>query len=446
MINEAMPYDTSQAFGRLISESRSKNQPPLIFILANGLTNGGVTTWAINTCRRMVAKGQACAIVAHEPEPGNEVFPRSDQDLIVECAGNASSRLPKPKEVAAFARCYAGLGDAILLPNWSWGTWVGVAAMMRNPKQQSRVIGIAHTDEKAYYDIMTYYESIISKFIAVSDQIHQQLNQQMPHRQGDIIRLPCPVARRDSKARANKHRDTLRIGYAGRIQEYQKRILDLQRLAVDLSQCRGHYCFEIAGDGTHLAELQDYFKHNHFDNLTVNFLGLLGAEAVADLWSSVDVGILFSSHEGLSISMIESMAAGCVQVLTDVSGVGDTVTPGMNGFVHAVGDTKAMAASLQTLLTQPDLLNRMSAACIDHVQRNHDPDDYDRQLLDLAQQAWLQPQRRWPRLRRLIPNSITAEYQSRLKKRNYISLKGRIKMKLLKVVNRTLSSRATNFF
>jgi glycosyltransferase involved in cell wall biosynthesis len=412
------------------------NQKPFCFILANGLTNGGVTTWAINTSRRMVVKGQACVIIAHEPEPGNDVFPRSDQDWIVEGAGNASGHLPNPKEIAAFARCYASLGDTILLPNWSWGTWVGVAAMLRNPKPQNRVIGIAHTDEKAYYDIMTYYEPIISKFIAVSDQIHQRLVQLMPQRQYDIIRLSYPVPRRVAKARSNDHRHTLRIGYAGRIQNYQKRILDLQDLAAHLSQCSGHYRFEIAGDGTHLQQLKNFFNDNHFDNVTVNFHGLLDSEAIASLWSSVDIGILFSSHEGLSISMIESMAAGCVQVLTNVSGVGDTVTPGINGFVHAVGDTQAMATSLQNLWAQPELLSRLSASCIEHVQLNHDPDDYDRQLMNLAQQAWQQPQRRWPRFRRLIPASTVAEYKLRSKKKNPISLKGRIKMKLMALIKR----------
>jgi glycosyltransferase involved in cell wall biosynthesis len=420
----------------LIAENGSQNQPPLVFILANGLTNGGVTTWAINTSRRLVAKGQPCSIVAHDPGAGSDVFPSSNQDRIVECAGNASGHLPNPKEIGAFARCYAALGDATLLPNWSWGTWVGVAAMMRHPKQQARVIGIAHTDEKVYYDIMTHYEPIISKFIAVSDKIYRQLIQLMPQRQADIIRLPYPVSKRASSVRSNQQRDTLRIGFAGRIQDFQKRILDLPRLAANLSQCRGHYCFEIAGDGTHLAQLRNFFTDNHFDNVSVNFYGLLDTEAIAALWASVDVGILFSSHEGLSISMIESMAAGCVQVLTNVSGVADTVKPGIHGFVHAVGDTKAMAASLQTLWAQPELLSRLSASCIEHVQLNHDPDDYDRHLLNLAQQAWQQPQRRWPRFRRLIPASTVAEYKLRSKKKNPISLKGRIKMKLLALIKR----------
>jgi glycosyltransferase involved in cell wall biosynthesis len=411
------------------------NSPCFAFILANGLTNGGVTTWAINTSRRLASIGQNCAIVAHDPVPGSDVFPRSNQDWIVECAGNASDHLPKSKDIAAFARCYASLGDAILLPNWSWGTWVGVAAMMQHPKQQNRVIGIAHTDERGYYDILTHFEPIISKYIAVSDKTYRELIRLMPRRQHDIIRLSYPVARRVTNIRSNQKRSILKIGYAGRIQHYQKRILDLQVLAAELSQCSGQYCFEIAGDGTHLQQLQNYFNHNHYDNVTVNFHGLLDSEAIASLWSSVDVAILFSSHEGLSISMIESMAAGCVQVLTNVSGVGDTVNPGVNGFVHEVGDTQAMAVSLETLLAQPEVLSRMSASCIDHVQRNHNPDDYDRKLLNLAQQAWQQPQRSWPRFRKLIPTSVVDEYKSRNNKKILISFKGRVKLKFIEIIN-----------
>jgi len=187
------------------------NSPCFGFILANGLTNGGVTTWAVNTSRRMVAKGQSCAIVAHDIQPGSDEFPRGNQDWIVDCPGNASGDLPKPKEIDTFSRCYAALGDAILLPNWSWGTWAGVAAMMRHPRQQNRVVGIAHTDEKSYYDIMVHYEPIISKYIAVSDQTYKNLIQLLPGRQHDIIRLPYPVARRDSKVRSSKQRNILRM-------------------------------------------------------------------------------------------------------------------------------------------------------------------------------------------------------------------------------------------
>lgn len=212
----------------------------LAFVLANGLTNGGVTTWAISTTRRLAAKNQPCVVVAHSPDDVSNVFARSHHDKIIACPGNASSRLPDAHQLNCFASCYSSLGNTVLLPNWSWGTWAATAALLRKPKHSIRVIGIAHTDEKDYYDIMVYYGPIISKFIAVSDQIYHQLVKRLPERKSDIIRLSYPTIFRSPSPRSDLPRPCLKIGYAGRIQEYQKRIRDLPRLASELSTREGH--------------------------------------------------------------------------------------------------------------------------------------------------------------------------------------------------------------
>jgi len=412
------------------------HEPKIALILANGLTNGGVTTWAINTARRLQGARHQCVVIAHTPDAGSDEFSRSTTDRILVCPGNASSKLPDALDISRFASCYASLGDATLLPNWSWGTWATVAAMLRNPEHQLRVIGIAHTDEKSYYDLMVYYNPIISKFIAVSDHIYHRLAGYLPDRQNDIIRLPYPTVLRPATPRSDLPRPCLKIGYAGRIQEYQKRIRDLPKLVAELATREGHYSFEIAGDGTHLEELQHFFEVNQFANVAVHFYGLLDPDDIAALWSSVDVAILFSSHEGLSIAMVESMAAGCVQLVTNVSGVSDTVNHGVTGYVHEIGDVAAMADHLQILWQQPELLSQMSAQGIDHARRHHDPVQYDLQFLKLVEEAWQQPQRLWPRFRRLIPARVIAEERSSKHPQAAVSLKGRIKLKLLAALSR----------
>lgn len=134
--------------------------------------------------------------------------------------------------------------------------------------------------------------------------------------------------------------------------------------------------------------------------------------------------------------MVESMAAGCVQVVTNVSGVSDTVIHDVNGFVHPIGDVAAMADSLETLWEHPELLNKMSARCIEHVRLHHDPEQYDLRFLELIQQAWQQPQRNWSRFRRLIPADVVAEERSRRKGKTMISLKGRIKLKIMAILDK----------
>lgn len=411
------------------------NQQTLVFSLANGLTNGGVTTWAMNTCQRMAAKGQQALILAHRAATGQQELTAKTNIRIVRCNINASETQLTPAEIKESSRCYESIPDPVYFPNWSWGTWSSVATILRNPAKPCRVIGIAHTDESSYYSLLIYYESIISKFIAVSNAIEQRLIQELPTRRHDIVRLSYPLAIKTGQIRGDHPRQELRIGYAGRIQDYQKRISDLKSLVSKLSTLPGNYCFEIAGDGTHLPELMAFFDTNHYDNITIRFHGLIESVNMPDFWSNIDVAILFSSHEGLSISMIESMAAGCVQMVTNVSGVSDSVVHGIRGFIHEVGDTTAMANHLQLLHDNPEQLRLMSEACINHVRRHHDPDHYDDILLSLTRQAWEQPQRYWPRFKRRIPPEVSAGFRNKNRVNHNISLKGRIKMKILRMIN-----------
>jgi len=57
---------------------------------------------------------------------------------------------------------------------------------------------------------------------------------------------------------------------------------------------------------------------------------------VQKLWQTADVCVLVSEYEGTSVSMLEAMAAGCVPVVTKVSGTADVIQPGINGFTGPV--------------------------------------------------------------------------------------------------------------
>jgi glycosyltransferase involved in cell wall biosynthesis len=418
-------------------QSHRYRDQTLVFSLANGLTNGGVTTWAMNLCLRLRRKGSRTLILSHKAANGQEELKANPEIEMIYCDVNASESPLTAKELRYSSTCYRSIPNPVFFPNWSWGTWASVATCMAQPGlRPCRVIGIAHTDEDSYYKTMAYYECIISKFIAVSDAVESNLRSSLPHRCDDIVRLSYPLSTAVGKARKPHPRQVLRIGYAGRIQDYQKRISDIKSLAATLATMPGTYHFDVAGDGSHLAELKQHFKSTDYDNVEVRFHGLVDSNAMPDFWADVDVAILFSSHEGLSISMIESMASGCVQIVTDVSGVSDSVQHGINGFVHPVGDTEAMADHLELLLRDTNLLSRMSQACIDHVLQHHDQDHYDHCLLQLAEQAWIQPQRAWPWWKPPIPGSVIAEHKRRLQSRHGITWKGRVKLAMLRFKNK----------
>lgn len=69
-----------------------------------------------------------------------------------------------------------------------------------------------------------------------------------------------------------------------------------------------------------------------------------------------------SYHEGLPMSILEAMAAGLPILSTPIAGIPEAVTDGVEGFLVPPGDTVALAARLEQLLTEPGLACRMGEA------------------------------------------------------------------------------------
>lgn len=72
--------------------------------------------------------------------------------------------------------------------------------------------------------------------------------------------------------------------------------------------------------------------------------------------------IMTSRFEGAPLTLLESFALGCPVVSYDLRyGPADMIDDGVNGFLVPYGDRKAMAAAIVRCLTEPGLLERLSA-------------------------------------------------------------------------------------
>jgi len=374
--------------------------PSVAFVLPAGLTNGGVTTWALALSKRLNQKHHPSKLICHSAWPGRATFKSDDRSDIVYCDGLAWGA--GIDAIRGFLPTYAAVKARIFIPNWSWGSYGTVSLMSLNAACDTRVIAFAHTDQGHYYELLTYYEPIISKFVGVSETICQRLRGLLPSRRDDICKLMYPVAVRDESRRLD-HEKPLTITYAGRIEQRQKRILDLIALAELLASKKGSYHFKIAGDGPQLAQLTAHFQKKEYSNVSIEFLGLVAHESMTDLWAGSDISILFSEFEGMSISMLESMGQGCVPIVTDVSGSKEKIRHGLTGFIVAVGDVGAMAQIIADLDADKARVAQISNACILSVRDHHRFDAYDRQFVEIMQQCMSGPSARWPGTKAILP-------------------------------------------
>jgi len=134
---------------------------------------------------------------------------------------------------------------------------------------------------------------------------------------------------------------------------------DFAGLIASLRECQHDYHAWLVGDGPLLADCQAQVQQLRLAN-RVEFLGT--RDDVPELLQQADIFVLASNWEGFPISILEAMRAGLPVVASDVGGVREAVTDGINGYLVPRGDTGLFAERIDRLLMDSALRATMGQA------------------------------------------------------------------------------------
>ena len=104
----------------------------------------------------------------------------------------------------------------------------------------------------------------------------------------------------------------------------------------------------MVGDGPERVEAEEEARGLGVAD-SVLFLGKI--DAIAPLLAGAHLFLLTSDKESFGLSALEALASGVPVIGSDAGGLPEVVTHGETGFLHAVGDVEAMAASGVALLS-----------------------------------------------------------------------------------------------
>jgi glycosyltransferase involved in cell wall biosynthesis len=154
-------------------------------------------------------------------------------------------------------------------------------------------------------------------------------------------------------------RETATIAFAGRCGAV-KGVPELLQAAATLARRFPALRIELAGDGDLDAMRAQALALGLGSR--VEFRGWVGAHECHDLMSRATVFALPSHAEGLPVSLLEAMAAGCPVIASAVGGIPDVISDGFNGLLVPPGDPVALARALERLLADPSLAFAMGRA------------------------------------------------------------------------------------
>ena len=350
---------------------------------------GGAHSFLVDLCAPLIARGWSLSFVT---QPGTE-------PAIVEALQLAGAHihdelwketdLPEERAQRLAAWVNAQGPDVYVISTSPDVGWLALPLL----DASIPTVSIAHNDIGAYYEPLKHYGQFIDQAVSVSKEIQRKTIDECGMPPERVRQIPYGVhsltqSEAIARAEASQQGERLKIGYVGRVVREQKRVLEMAPLAAELDRRSIDFELFIVGEGEARSDLTQELKRAGLEE-RATFTGWLTPPEVRRLLTNLDVFLLLSEYEGLSVALLEAMGHALAPVVTDISsGTGEVVDDGRTGFLIPVGDIGTFADRLERLARERGLLASMKLAAWEVSQRytlDRVADDYLRCFNDVRQ-------------------------------------------------------------
>jgi glycosyltransferase involved in cell wall biosynthesis len=237
------------------------------------------------------------------------------------------------------------------------------------------------------YAALRFTRNIPDRIICVAEAVRRVVleRERAPRDRTIVVRnglstavLPSPDARAAARAQFGFSDDQVVVGMVANLPRAVKgggRLLDAVRRIVSLAP---HARFLLIGVGTDPETLKPELGTRGIAQFVVG-AGYRGDVDVC--YSAMDISVLTSSSEGLSITLLESMRHRLPVVATDVGGNSEATVDGVTGFLVPVDDPSAFVERVAELSHDSERRRGMGEAGYRRVVEQFSIDDVARRYL-----------------------------------------------------------------
>ncbi|MCC6386261.1 MAG: glycosyltransferase [Dehalococcoidia bacterium] len=176
---------------------------------------------------------------------------------------------------------------------------------------------------------------------------------------------PEPRDRATARAELGLPLDALVAVMVGRL-ERRKGPLDFVRAAAVAAKAAPGLHFAIAGDGEMHVDIEAAIAAAGLEER----IHLLGHRPnIRALLPAFDIFVQPSHYEGLSVAMLEALAAGLPMATTDVDGVAEVAPGGDGALIVPIGDTDALGEAVARLANDAELRRALANTTRRRIER-----------------------------------------------------------------------------
>lgn len=349
-------------------------RPGAVALVCNPYHRGGITRWVVDFAIRWWELGGECWLVA--PRPVRPFVNGRDRPTVVELfaeqAPSGGPHLIAPDVGWEFEFGTEAYRAGVLERAVSGGVPSGVPLVMTDDPatwlacarlaEHHPMVGVMHSDDPHYYELAHRYRAYLAAVVAVSRRTGTTIAHALGAESLPQAVIPCGVRVGDLTP-DTAHAESLRLIWAGRMVEGQKRVSDLPAIAALLEDRGVPFTLSLYGDGPARASIERGVQGTAAESRVV-FHGWRPPNEVAAAMARADLLLLPSNYEGMSVSVMEALSVGCGVVASRISGIEDVETNPLAArclWVYDVGDVRSAADRVVTAAATPREVRRESA-------------------------------------------------------------------------------------
>lgn len=206
-------------------------------------------------------------------------------------------------------------------------------------------------------------KNITEKFITVSEMLGKQMiNEGIPARKVSVIHNGLEIEKYDPDVSGEPvrrelgiGRDALVLGIVARLHPVKGHCFLLEALA-RVKDKISQLTLVIVGNGPERASLESLVTRLGIAN-NVIFTGF--RKDIPEVIAALDILVLPSLSEGLSLTIMEGMAMKKPVIATNVGGTPEIITSGSDGLLVPSADVEALARAIEELAHNPQVASRL---------------------------------------------------------------------------------------